>query len=206
MFRPLPRRLIAALLFVAPALVFPRWWCGRDAADWYAGKLETQAALAREVAAWVEGGVDRSDFRTGHPQYDGEWAFGTYQMAALGFVQVIRAHPEMRDEFLPDLRVLEANGDLDVTYQNFIYARSFGEGRFLAQALYLRIPSTADGVEDYHEVAVAGGVQREAGRQPAAAQRQDAKPERGEGDRSLPAVRLAPGQAAEFRIKRPVGG
>jgi len=103
MFRPLPRRLIAALLFVAPALVFPRWWCGRDAADWYAGKLETQAALAREVAAWVEGGVDRSDFRTGHPQYDGEWAFGTYQMAALGFVQVIRAHPEMRDEFLPAL-------------------------------------------------------------------------------------------------------
>ena len=55
-----------------------------------------------------------------------------------------------------DLRLLEANSDFDVTYQNFIYARSLGGGRFLAQALYLRIP--APDTADYNELAVGGGV------------------------------------------------
>jgi hypothetical protein len=52
-----------------------------------------------------------------------------------------------------DLRLVEVNGDGDVTYQNFIYARSLADGRFLAQALYLRLPQ-----DSYGEVAVGGGV------------------------------------------------
>jgi hypothetical protein len=54
---------------------------------------------------------------------------------------------------LLDLRVVELTEEGDVTYQNVIYSRSFAEGRFLAQALYLRLPR-----EDYNEVAVGGGA------------------------------------------------
>lgn len=52
-----------------------------------------------------------------------------------------------------DLRIVEFNGDRDITYQNFIYARSFAGGKYLAQALYLRLP----GIK-YNEVAVGAGV------------------------------------------------
>ena len=52
-----------------------------------------------------------------------------------------------------DLRVVEVNETRDVTYQNFIYARSFAGGKLLAQALYLRLPQF-----DYNEVAIAPGV------------------------------------------------
>lgn len=52
-----------------------------------------------------------------------------------------------------DLRVVEINADREITYQNFMYARSFAGGRFLAQALYLRLPR-----DEYNEVAVGAGV------------------------------------------------
>jgi hypothetical protein len=54
---------------------------------------------------------------------------------------------------LLDLRLAELNEDADVTYQNFIYSRSFAGGRFLGQALYLRLP-----LDDYNEVSVGGGI------------------------------------------------
>jgi hypothetical protein len=52
-----------------------------------------------------------------------------------------------------DLRVVEVNSHHDVTYQNFIYARSLAGGKYLAQALYLRLP----GIK-YNEVAVGAGL------------------------------------------------
>lgn len=52
-----------------------------------------------------------------------------------------------------DLRVVEFDTDGTVTYQNFIYGRVFKDGRFLFEALHLRIP-----VVDYKEVSVGGGV------------------------------------------------
>ena len=52
-----------------------------------------------------------------------------------------------------DLRVVEVNTDRAITYQSFAYARSLAGGRFLAQALYLRLPQ-----DKYNEVAVGVGV------------------------------------------------
>lgn len=51
-----------------------------------------------------------------------------------------------------DLRVVELDPEGTITYQNFIYARVFKEGRFLFEALHLRIPTV-----DYKEVSVGGG-------------------------------------------------
>jgi len=95
------RILIAMALVIAPALVFPRWWCGRGAGALFQGRLDAQAPLAREVARWVDSGVSQQDFNTGSARFDGEWQFGTHQMAALGLAQVVLAHPETKDEYVP---------------------------------------------------------------------------------------------------------
>lgn len=98
------RRLAASLLILLlPAAFFPACWCGRDAGRWFRGDREMQMALARHVADETLGGISVKDFKTGSSLFDAEWAFGTYQMGALGLAQVIREHPEMRAELLPAL-------------------------------------------------------------------------------------------------------
>lgn len=92
---------VAAALLVLPALLVPRWWCARDADGWYDGDAALQARLAREVCDWVRRGVSEGDFHTGSVLFDGEWVFGTYQMAATGLAQVAREHPELAAEFAP---------------------------------------------------------------------------------------------------------
>ena len=52
-----------------------------------------------------------------------------------------------------DLRVAEFNAKRDLTYQNFIYARSFAGGRFIAQVNYLRLAPAK-----YSEVAAGLGI------------------------------------------------
>ena len=50
-----------------------------------------------------------------------------------------------------DLRFMELNSKGDLTYQNFIYSRMLDSGKWMAQALYLRLASV-----NYSEYA--GGV------------------------------------------------
>jgi len=57
--------------------------------------------LAREVAATVNRGVSAKEFTSDSSLFQHEWMFGTYQMAALGLLQVCLEHPELREEFLP---------------------------------------------------------------------------------------------------------
>jgi len=94
-------RIAAALLFLTPPFVVPRLWCGRGADAFYDGQLDAVRPLAEGVATWVSDGIGQSDFDTGNSCFDGEWHFGTYQMAALGLLQVIAAHPETRERYLP---------------------------------------------------------------------------------------------------------
>ncbi len=91
----------ALLLVAATTLVVPRWWCGREGERWYAGDRDTVAVLARHVADTVARGVSDADFTSDSALFRGEWAFGTYQMAALGLLQTCREHPELRDELRP---------------------------------------------------------------------------------------------------------
>jgi hypothetical protein len=100
----LVRMLVVAAVTVGVTAIVPRWWCGRDADAFLARTSPEQVALAREVARWVTTeGVDASSFSTGSARFDGEWAMGTYQMAALGLGQVVLANPDLRDELLPAL-------------------------------------------------------------------------------------------------------
>lgn len=92
---------IAILIFVACTAIIPRWWCGRDAHRWFDGDPELVTALAREVSATALRGVSEKDFTNDSPVFKGEWQFGTYQMTALGLLQVVRTYPELRAEFMP---------------------------------------------------------------------------------------------------------
>jgi hypothetical protein len=95
------RWFVAVLLFLGCAATFPRWWCGVDGQKWFTGESTLTASLAREVATTVDRGVSANDFTSDSLQFRHEWQFGTYQMAALGLLQVCNEHPELRDQLLP---------------------------------------------------------------------------------------------------------
>lgn len=63
--------------------------------------FQLQQVLAAKVINDINQGISTDSFNTGHARYDGEWALGSYQMAALGLGQFIQAYPEFRDEYLP---------------------------------------------------------------------------------------------------------
>jgi hypothetical protein len=95
------RWAIVAGLFLGTAFVVPSWWCGRDGQRWFVGDSAQVGKLAREVAATMERGVAAKEFTSDSSLFNHEWMFGTYQMGALGLLQVCLEHPELRSEFLP---------------------------------------------------------------------------------------------------------
>lgn len=99
--KPWVRVSVAILLFVATTATWPRWWCGREGNRWFDGSPALATALAREVAATVQRGVSAAEFTSDSDLFRHEWQFGTYQMAALGLLQVCQEHPELRSELLP---------------------------------------------------------------------------------------------------------
>jgi hypothetical protein len=121
MARPFFARFVRFFGFILAIAAVPRWLCARDAARAYAGEREYQEGLARAVDGWVERGFGESTFGTGHARFDGEWVFGTYQMAALGFGQVAIEHPEgaarnrIRMERAIDGMLSPAGGAFDTT-------------------------------------------------------------------------------------------
>lgn len=84
--------------------VVPRAVCGRDADGWFDGEARLRDALADAVAADARRGVGARAFTTGSARFDGEWAFGTHQMAVLGLARTIEAAPARRAALLPGLR------------------------------------------------------------------------------------------------------
>lgn len=99
--KPWVRVSVAILLFAATSAIWPRWWCGREGNRWFDGNPALATALAREVAATVQRSVSATEFTSDSDLFRHEWQFGTYQMAALGLLQVCREHPELRSELLP---------------------------------------------------------------------------------------------------------
>lgn len=92
-----------ALAIVACAAVIPQRVCGCGAQDLYTDDLTSQDRLARTVVADVMTGVAASSFHTGNARFDGEWAFGTFTMAAMGLGQAALAHPERAGAYVPVL-------------------------------------------------------------------------------------------------------
>jgi hypothetical protein len=94
---------VAVGVVVGTAAVVPRAGLGGDAGALFDGEREAQSRLARGVAAYVDGGVGAASFHTGSPRFDGEWALVTEVTAVLGLGQVVLAHPELRERYLPVL-------------------------------------------------------------------------------------------------------
>jgi hypothetical protein len=98
------QRLVTLLCVLGSASTLPRHLVGREADALFDNHSATQEGLAREVAAYVARDVDTGTFHTGSTRFDGEWALVTHQMAALGFAQMIRAHPTLRARYVPAIR------------------------------------------------------------------------------------------------------
>ena len=98
--RFLVRQTVACLLFLIGISWLPYAWHSRLAERWFAGDAELQIKLANGVEYWMRAGLDRDHFTTGSKQFDGEWLYGTYVMAALGFGQMAVHHPEDREHYL----------------------------------------------------------------------------------------------------------
>ena len=82
------RALLALLAFVMGLGTVPHRVCERDAAAYYDGDSVQVDALAASVARWTGEELAPAAFATGSTRFDGEWLFGTYMMAAMGFGQV----------------------------------------------------------------------------------------------------------------------
>jgi hypothetical protein len=94
------RALLALLAFVLGIAVVPHRVCEREAGTWFDGDPAKVDALAAQVAAWTREDLAPATFQTGTARFDGEWQFGTYMMAAMGFGQVALERPELREQNL----------------------------------------------------------------------------------------------------------
>lgn len=97
-----------ALLFVACAActlaLFPRWLCGRHADRLFDRDPDAEIALGRGVAARARAEPGNLFYRTGNLRFDGQSAIAIHQMTILGLGQIVRAHPEAKEELLPVMR------------------------------------------------------------------------------------------------------
>ena len=101
--RLLLRQGIGLLIFILAIRFIPVYWCGRTADALYDGEPARQQALAAGVESWTSGTLALDDFHTGSDQFNGEWLFGTYMMAAMGFGQTALEHPEWRERQLRNM-------------------------------------------------------------------------------------------------------
>lgn len=78
----------------------PSQWHGRHAEALWNDDLDLQRAMARGVDGWRHRGLNADDLLTGSQRFDGEWLFGTYMMAALGYAQLAKADPEHHHAYM----------------------------------------------------------------------------------------------------------
>jgi Linalool dehydratase/isomerase len=69
----------------------------------FIGDLAAQKPIAAIVMQDIQQGIKPEQFKTGNRRFDGEWAIGTYQMAVMGLGQMVLAHPELREAYLPTI-------------------------------------------------------------------------------------------------------
>ncbi len=96
--RYLIARALGLCAFLVGVWTFPHIWCMREADRWYGGDAELQGRLARGVERWLGEELKTDQFRTPTEQFSGEWLYGTYMMAAMGFGQSALEHPEWREK------------------------------------------------------------------------------------------------------------
>lgn len=97
------RIIVHVATMLVCATTIPRYISGHSARAYLDDDEKTQVALAAEVQSFVDSGVAASAFHTGHARFDGEWAFGTFTMAALGLGHVALHHPGKTSGYIPTL-------------------------------------------------------------------------------------------------------
>ncbi|MCH9686486.1 MAG: hypothetical protein K0V04_33945 [Deltaproteobacteria bacterium] len=80
--------------------LLPSTWCSRNAATVWADDAPSLRAMATGVDHWRHGQLTATALLTGSARFDGEWLFGTYLMAGLGYGHSAIAHPAWRDEYV----------------------------------------------------------------------------------------------------------
>ena len=98
------RRIAALALFALACALVPSRLCAREADDWLRGDATMQRELARALEQTIARPLTRADFPTGSRVLDGEWLFGTYMMAAMGFGQMALEHPTEREHAIVQMR------------------------------------------------------------------------------------------------------
>lgn len=99
--------MVLVLVFLVSVRVIPPLWCDRGAGEWWEGSGERPAALGRSVDQWIQRSLTSEQFQTGVSLFDGEWLFGTYQMAIVGLAQLAEVKPELRVECLRAMELAE---------------------------------------------------------------------------------------------------
>lgn len=94
------RLLVLLAVFSVSLRWIPSTWCARRASTLWSDDAQAHRALARGADHWRRHPLTSADLMTGHRRFDGEWLFGTYMMAALGYAQSAKAHPERLDEYV----------------------------------------------------------------------------------------------------------
>jgi hypothetical protein len=91
-FRVLKLKVAGAMVIVVfvslGVRLVPSTWCSHQAAAWSTEGNERQRRLGLGVERWIRSGLTEGDFSTGHSHFDGEWLFGSYMMAGMGFGQL----------------------------------------------------------------------------------------------------------------------
>ena len=97
--------LLVAVTAAAALLLVPRYVCGRDADGYFDARRATQQAIADGVARRIVEHEPLHFFETGLSRFDGQSAIAIYQMTLLGLGQVVLEHPELREAYLPAMRI-----------------------------------------------------------------------------------------------------
>ncbi|MBW2736779.1 MAG: hypothetical protein JRH20_30705 [Deltaproteobacteria bacterium] len=98
------RRLVALAFGLAVIRILTPQICGIGSDSWLHGQRDVRESLANHLVAF-EARDDRSRHEATANRFAGEWALVTHQMTALGLAQVVLAHPELKERYLPTLAV-----------------------------------------------------------------------------------------------------
>ena len=113
-----PRVLAAIAAFVLVTAFVPARLAGCGGAAWFDDDPDARADLAAAVDSWLGAELERGGFSTGSELFDGEWWFGTFQMAGLGFGQLASAREEHRERHLASME-RAIDGMLDERVRSF---------------------------------------------------------------------------------------
>ena len=91
------RALVALLAFVLGFATVPHRVCEREAKRWLRDDPVLADSLSNGLARWTTTELKEKSFATGSARFDGEWMFGTYVMAGLGFGQIALTRADARD-------------------------------------------------------------------------------------------------------------